>query len=290
MKIAYYPGCSLHSAGIEYDISTKKVCAAMGIELQEVKDWICCGSSPAHHSDELMSVALPAKVLALTAQTNNSKEVCVPCASCYSRLKDTQSKMADENLKKNVEGIIGSKYPEDIQVWNILDFFVEKVGIDAIKEKVTRNLNSLKVVSYYGCLMTRPPKVTGKQNFENPTEMESVMEALGAEAIDWNMKTFCCGAGFALTYTDMVLDLMNKILIDACSVGAQVISTACPLCHFNLDSRQTQINEKFDTNFNIPIFYFTELMGLAMGIEAKELGIFKHLTDVKYFLKERGLI
>ncbi len=290
MKIAYYPGCSLHSTGVEYDISTRKVCVSMGIELVEVKDWICCGATPAHQCDELMSMALPAKNLALTARTDNLKEVCAPCASCYSRLKFTQARMKDENLKKNVEEVIGSKYPEDIKVLHILEVIIEKVGTDVIKEKIVKSLNGIKVACYYGCLMTRPPKVTGKQQFENPTDMESVIQALGAAPIDWNMKTFCCGASFALTQTDVVLELVRKILADADSAGADVISVGCPLCHANLDGRQQQINEKFNTNLNIPIFYFTELMGLALGIEAKDLGILKHLTEVEDFLKERTLI
>jgi heterodisulfide reductase subunit B len=290
MKIAYYPGCSLHSTGIEYDISTREVCSAMGIELAEVKDWICCGATPAHQSDELMSVALPAKNLALIQNTDNLKEVCVSCASCYSRLKFAKAKMTDESMKKEIEQIIDSEYPEDIKVLHVLDVLVEKAGIDAIKEKVVKNLGGIRVACYYGCLMTRPPKVTGKQQFENPTNMESVMEALGAEPIDWNMKTFCCGASFALTQTDVVLELTRKILADADLAGAQAISVGCPLCHANLDGRQQQINEKFQTNFNTPIFYFTELMGLALGIKPQDLGIFRHLTDAEHFLNERALV
>ncbi len=290
MKIAYYPGCSLHSTGVEYDISTKKVCDALGIELAEVKDWICCGSTPAHQYDELMSVALPAKNLALVTQTDDLKEVCAPCASCYSRLKFTQAKMSDETVRKDVEQVIGQKYPDDVKVLHMLDLIVEKVGIDAVKEKVIRSLNGIKVACYYGCLMTRPPKITAKEHFENPTDMESIMEALGAEAVDWNMKTFCCGASFALTQTDVVLELTKKILYDADSVGADAIAVGCPLCHANLDGRQKQINDKFDTNFEIPIFYFTELMGLAFGIEPKDLGVSRHLTEVEDFLKERVLI
>jgi heterodisulfide reductase subunit B len=262
----------------------------MGIELTEIKDWICCGATPAHQSDELMSVALPVKNLALVQNTDNLKEVCVPCASCYSRLKFAKAKMTDENMKKEIEQIIDSEYPEDIKVLHVLDVLVEKAGIDAIKEKVVKNLGGIRVACYYGCLMTRPPKVTGKQQFENPTNMESVMEALGAETIDWNMKTFCCGASFALTQTDVVLELTRKILADADLAGAQAISVGCPLCHANLDGRQQQINEKFQTNFNIPIFYFTELMGLALGMKPQDLGIFRHLTDAEHFLNERALV
>jgi heterodisulfide reductase subunit B len=290
MKLAYYPGCSLHSSGVEYDISTRKVCSALGIDRREVKDWICCGSSPAHQYDDLMSVALPAKNLAMVRQTNDLKQVCAPCASCYSRLKVTQQRLTDNNLKKEVETVIDMEYPEDIEVLHILDVVTEKAGIDNIKEKVVKNLAGMKVACYYGCLMTRPPKVTGKKQFENPTQMESLIEALGAEAVDWNMKTFCCGAAFALTKTDVVLELTKKILADAEASDADAISVGCPLCHANLDGRQTQINSKFNANFHTPIFYFTELMGLALGIEAKELGILKHITDAGEFLNERALV
>ncbi len=289
MKIAYYPGCSLHSTGIEFDISTRKVCRALGIELVEVRDWICCGSSPAHQCDELMSIALPAKNLALTARTDNLKQVCAPCASCYSRLKFAQQRMTDADLKKDVEQVIDDKFPQDIEVLHILDV-VERIGADTVKEKVVKSLGGIKVACYYGCLMTRPPEITGKVDFENPTDMESVMEAIGAESLDWNMKTFCCGAGFLLTQTEVVLELTKKILADATAVGAEVIAVGCPLCHANLDGRQQQINKKFGTDFEIPIFYFTELMGLALGIGAKELGVLKHITEVDDFLKERALL
>lgn len=290
MKIAYYPGCSLHSTGIEYDLSTRKVCDALGIELAEVKDWVCCGSSPAHQVDELMSVALPAKNLAIAAETEGIKEICAPCASCYSRLKDAQEKLKDADLRRDVETVIDTKTPDGFSVLHALDLFVEKTGFDAVAKRVVKSLNGVKVACYYGCLMTRPPKVTGKVEFENPTEMDEMMEALGAESVDWNMKTFCCGMSFSLTKTDVVLELTRKILADAKAVGADVIAVGCPLCHANLDGRQGQINEKFKTDFNIPIFYFTQLMGIAFGIDPVELGIKKHLTEVEDFLKERSLL
>jgi len=236
-----------------------------------------------------MSVALPAKNLVL-AQTDGLKEICAPCASCYSRLKFAQERLKDADMKKDVEHVLAAEVPEDLDILHILDVIMEKVGLDAVVEKVVQSLSGVKVACYYGCLITRPPKVTGQQDFENPTGMESVMAALGAEPIDWNLKTFCCGASFALTNTDVVLELTKKILADAKAAGADVIAVGCPLCHANLDGRQPQINEKFHTDFNVPIMYFTELMGLAFGIEPKELGLFKHLTDVDDFLRERALI
>ncbi len=290
MKIAYYPGCSLHSTGVEYDLSTKKVCDVLGVELAEVKKWICCGASPAHQCDELMSVALPAKNMVLAGEIDGVKELCAPCASCYSRLKFAQERLKDADLRKDVEQVLAAEFPEDLEILHILDVIIEKVGLDAVAEKVVTNLGDVKVACYYGCLMTRPPKVTGKRDFENPTDMESAMAALGAEPVDWNLKTFCCGASFALTQTDVVLELTKKILTDAEAVEADVIAVGCPLCHANLDGRQEQINEKFDTDFSTPIMYFTELMGLAFGIKPKDLGLFKHLTEVDDFLKERALI
>lgn len=290
MKIAYYPGCSLHSTGIEYDLSTRKVCDALGVELAEIKDWICCGSTPAHECNELMSLALPAKNLVLAGRTDEVKQVCAPCASCYSRLKFAQARLKDEKIRKEIEMIIDGILPENIEVLNGLDVLTEKVGLEAVAARVSRPLTGIKAVCYYGCLLTRPPEITGKQDFENPCDMERVLEAIGAGTLDWNMKTFCCGAGFALTEVDVVLELTRKILTDAESVGADIIAVACPLCHANLDGRQEQINRKFGTAFNMPIFYFTELVGLAFGIEAKELGINRHLTEVEDFVRERILI
>lgn len=290
MKVSYYPGCSLHSTGTEYDLSTKKVCEMLGIELIEIKDWVCCGSSPAHQFDEIMSIVLPIKNIALMKKDKNSQLMCVPCASCYSRLKFAQARVKDKKFKKRIEKIIGSKHDNNIIVMHILDLLTEKVGLDIIKSKVRKKLNGIKIVSYYGCLITRPPKITGKNKYENPMDMELLLEVLGAESIDWNMKTFCCGASFALTQIEVMLDLTKKILDDAVSTGAEAISVGCPLCHVNLDTRQEQINKKFNTNFNIPIFYFTELIGLSFNINPEELGIFQHLTDVSNFLIKRSII
>lgn len=289
MKIGYYPGCSLHSTALEYDLSTRKVCEILGIELQEITDWICCGSSPAHQCDALMSVALPAKNFSL-AEKDGLKDICAPCASCYSRLKDARIKLEDEQVRKDVEEVLAETVPGNIEVLHALDVFTGKCSYDDIAKKVVKELEGLKVACYYGCLMTRPPKVTGKTDFENPTEMEELIENLGAETVDWNLKTFCCGASFALTNLDIVLELTKKILDDARNCGANAIAVGCPLCHANLDGRQIQINEKFGTDFDIPIFYFTQLMGIAFGAASQELALAKHITEVEVFLQERSLL
>lgn len=290
MKIAYFPGCSLHSTGAEFDVSTRKVCEALGVQLCEVKDWTCCGSSPAHQCDELMSIALPARILALTTETEGLREVCAPCASCYSRLKFARDRLADPKWRADIETVVGRPCPDDIGIFNMLDLVTDKVGLGAVAARVVKPLAGLKVACYYGCLLTRPPKIVGSKDCENPTAMESIMEAVGAEPLDWNLKTFCCGAGFALTNTEVVLKLTHKVLADAAAVGAEAIVVACPLCHANLDGRQEQINAAFATAFHVPIFYFTQLMGLAFGIPSAQLAVGKHLTEVGDFLKERALL
>ncbi len=290
MKISYYPGCSLHSTGIEYDISTKRVCEALGVELLEIKDWVCCGSTPAHQSDEIMSIALPMKNIALMKKHHDLNEICVPCASCYSRLKFALERMKDKDVRKKIDKIINYKSSDNVRIIHVLELLKDKIGLDFIQKKVKKNLNGLKIVAYYGCLLTRPPEITGEEKFENPSQMEELAEILGAEGLDWNMKTYCCGAGAVLTKIDIMLELTQKILSDAAAVGAEAIVVACPLCHSNLDTRQDQINKKFKTRFNIPVFYITELIGLALDIKPKELGIFKHLTDTKKILKKRRII
>jgi heterodisulfide reductase subunit B len=290
MKIAYFPGCSLHSTGAEFDVSTRKVCEALGVQLCEVKDWTCCGSSPAHQCDELMSIALPARILALTTETEGLREVCAPCASCYSRLKFARDRLSDPKWRRDIETVVGRPCPVDIGIFNMLDLVADKVGLEAVAARVVKPLAGLKVACYYGCLLTRPPKIVGSKDCENPTAMESIMEAVGAEPLDWNLKTFCCGAGFALTNTEVVLKLTHKVLADAAAVGAEAIVVACPLCHANLDGRQEQINAVFATDFHVPIFYFTQLMGLAFGIAPQQLAVGKHLTEVGDFLKERALL
>lgn len=277
-KYAYYPGCSLHSTGSEYDASFRAVAGKLGIELEEVPGWVCCGASPAHASSHLLSVALPIKNLAL-AEYANATQVAVPCPACYSRFKFALYEINQDNkLKDDVKEIIGSAFQGNIKVLHSLEVMA-KLPAAVLKENVKLKMDDLKVVCYYGCLLTRPPKVVNFDDVEYPTTMDKILENVGIEVLDWSYKTDCCGAAFALSETDAVLTLTQKILKNAVEVGANAIAVACPLCHANLDTRQTDINAKYNTNYNIPIYYFTQLMGLAFGYSPKELGVNKHLTQ-----------
>ena len=177
-----------------------------------------------------------------------------------------------------------------LKVDNLLTTITDRVGYEAAAKPVVRPLEGLRVACYYGCLLTRPPDVTGEENFEYPMNMDHLVEALGAEAVDWSYKTDCCGGSLSLSTPDIALDLSQQILENAIDVGADMIATACPLCHANLDLWQNQINEEYGGQFDIPIVYFTQLMGVAYGLDAKTLGMDKHFTDAIGILKETGLL
>lgn len=276
-RIAYYPGCSLHSLSSELDHSTKAVLAELDLELYEPKGWTCCGSSPAHSTDHLLATTLPIKNLALIEQSG-FREAVAPCTACYARFKTAQYDIAqDAALKKKVDAEIGYAYQDRVHVQSLLDVFEARVGLDTIAQRVKKPLRDLKVVSYYGCLLTRPPKVTHSEHPEYPMQMDRVVEKLGATALDWSFKTECCGGSLSLTRTDIVLNLTRKIIDNARAVGADLITTSCPLCHVNLDTRQDAL--KLDQP--MPILFITQLMGLAFGLDAHALALEKHLVDTR---------
>lgn len=279
----YYPGCSLHSTGAEYDLSFRVVCEKLNLKLSEVPNWICCGTSPAHSSSHLLASSLPIKNLMLAEQAG-LKELAVPCAACFSRFKIALHEIeSDPKLGKDVEDVIGNKFKGATKVLHPLEI-IDKIDPATIKKNITKNLSGLKVVCYYGCLLTRPPKAMafsagGGDNHEYPMSMDRILKKLGVNVLDWSYKTDCCGATFTLTETDAVLTLSNKILENAKAVGADAIVVACPLCHANLDTRQAEIETKYKTKYGIPILYFTQVLGLAFGVEPKKLGLHKHLVN-----------
>lgn len=284
MRYAYYPGCSLHSTAKEYDHSFRAVCSRLGIELVEIKNWFCCGSTPAHSVSRLLGSALPLGNLA-TMQKRGFQEVVVPCASCFSRFKTALHNVENEpGLREEIEQVIEGNWSDDIKVYHPLQIFSEESQLGKISGLVKRELAGLKVVCYYGCLLTRPPKVAQFDTCEYPESMDRVLRALGIATLDWSYKTDCCGAAFALTRTDIVLKLSHEILEGAKSVGADAIAVACPLCHANLDTRQEEIEKDYGADYKLPIFYFTELMGISFGLSSKELLLGKHLVGAEKIL------
>ncbi len=289
-RVSYYPGCSQHSTGTEYDMSTRVVAEKLGLELAEPENWVCCGAGAAHQKSRELATVLPMKNIALV-EAEGTEKMTTPCPACYSRLRTALHEIeSDPALKRTVDAQIGYQYEGTVKVSNIVTTFLEEVGLDAIGEKVTKPLKDLKVVCYYGCLMTRPPIVTEAEHPEYPMSMDVIVKKLGATVINWDYKTDCCGASLMLTQTEVAQDLTQKILDKALEAGAEAIVVACSFCQGNLDSRQEQIERRAGKRYNLPVIYFTQLMGLAMGLSPKEVGLEKLFVKAEPLLASKQII
>jgi len=284
-EIGYYPGCSLHGIAAEFDRSARSALETLGLKPVEPEGWICCGSTPAHRIDHHLATRLPLENLILLEQ-EGLKEVALPCAACFNRFRTAAHDLRqDVELRRELSQEAGHEYQDSVQIRSLLDLVVERVGLEAVAEKVQRPLTGLKVACYYGCLLTRPPEITGAQDPEYPMAMDHLMQALGATPVPWDRKVACCGASLSLTQTDLVLEMSGAILANARARGADVVAVACPLCHANLDGRQTQMEE----NGRLPALYFTQLMALAFGAP-QDAALQRNLIDPRPRLAERGLL
>lgn len=272
MEFAYYPGCSLHSTAIEYDLSVNAVFSELGVELQELEDWNCCGASSAHSTNRLLSLSLPARNLSIAQRSG--RDIVLPCAACFNRHKTADHEMRTSEEKRTaVETIVGFEYTGTVQVRPVLDVVGNSIGLDQLRGRVSRPLIGLKVVSYYGCLLVRPPEVTQFENPEHPVLMDEILNALSADVRRWSYSTDCCGGGLALTKPSLAARMVQRLVERAHEAGADAIVTSCPLCQVNLEMRQNGDRPK------MPIFYFTELMGVAFGLEDARSWWGKHLID-----------
>jgi heterodisulfide reductase subunit B len=289
LSYSYYPGCSLHASASEYDLSTKEVFAALGIGLEEIPDWICCGATPAHNVDELLSLSLSAKNLELAEQVPG--DMAVACASCFSRLKFAQHILGgNEKKRKLVEKAIDAPVHLERKVKHLLEILVRDYGLERLTADVKKPLSGMKVACYYGCLLTRPTDVPNLDCTEAPTIMEAVMKAVGADTLSWTHRLECCGANFTLSRPAVVQQLSNDVLESAKAAGADCIVVACPLCHGNLDIRQKEIEGMYEASYGLPIFYLTQLVGIALGIPVERLGLDALIVNPQKLLKEKELI
>ncbi|PKN60731.1 MAG: heterodisulfide reductase subunit B [Deltaproteobacteria bacterium HGW-Deltaproteobacteria-11] len=282
MKVSYYPGCSLHGTAKEYDQSVRAVSRALGIELKEVDDWSCCGATSAHSTNFKLSIALPARNL--VAAEKDALDVMVPCAACFNRFKTAEHHLkADKQLKGEVEEIIGGKYHGGIAVRNPIDIIFKDIGLDALEDKVIKPLKGLKPVSYYGCLLLRPPEICEFDDYENPVILDKILNTLGADTRLWSYKTDCCGGSLTISRTDIVAKMVSKIMTMAREAGANCVVTACPVCMANLDMRASD-------NVRLPVFYFTELIALALGLQGPDAWFKLHNVDPRPLMKSLALI
>jgi len=280
MKYAYYPGCSAESTARDQYMSVKEVAKKLNIELVEPKGWTCCGSTPAHHTNKMLSLALPAANLLMAQKMG--LDVIVFCAACYNRMKVANYEIQkDPAIRKEISETLGEDYNGCVKVHHFVEILIKNIGVKKLQQSFTHSLDGLKVASYYGCLLVRPEEVTQFDNPENPTIMDSLIILMGGESIDWPHKVECCGGGFALSRIDIVIELSNSILGMAKASDAQCISVACPMCQVNLDLRQGDINKAKGMAYNLPIVYITQLVGLCMGISPEKLGMDKCVISPK---------
>lgn len=290
MKLAYYPGCTLHGTANEYDISMKATFKELGIELIEIPDWVCCGATSAHATNENLALALPYLHLVQTEKMGLDA-ICVPCSACFNRLKITDYYVKnDEKKYKLMRKIIGKGYKKTVKIRHPLQNVVEDLGLDELKKKIKRKLSNLKIASYYGCLLVRPGDITGFDDPEHPQMMEKLIETLGAAPIDFAFKQECCGAAFSATKPEMANELSFRIISAAKEQKADCIMVACPLCHINLDLKQKDIENQFGKELKMPILYFTQVIGLALGLDVKSLSLDSHFVNTLDLLKEKGMI
>jgi len=277
MNYSYYPGCSLHSTGLEYGLSTRAVFSHLGLELTELEDWNCCGASSAHVFEHKLALALPARTLSQAQSAG--RDLVIPCAACYSRVKGADHAMrTDPLMRSELESELEFQYTGVVAVRPVLAVLAEDVGVQKIAAKTVHPLYGLKIVPYYGCLLVRPPEIAQFDNPDNPQVMAGLLHAAGAEVMPWSHATDCCGGSLSLSRADVVQELVGKIVKRAREAGADAIVTACPMCQANLEMRQT-------AEPKIPAFYFTELLGVAFGLPEAEKWWGKHLIDPRTVLE-----
>jgi heterodisulfide reductase subunit B len=281
LNYSYYPGCSLGATALEYDQSARAVCTALGIGLQELHDWNCCGASSAHNTNALLAEALPARNLALAQEAG--LDLVVPCAACYNRLKRVDTALRqDEARRRQLEELCQFSYTGNTGVHSLLDT-VAALGPERIAAGVKRPLTGLKLVPYYGCLLVRPAVVRTADNPDHPQQLDRLMRAAGAEVRHWAYKTDCCGGALSIARKEIVSHLVDRLLDMAVDAGADAVVTACPLCVSNLEMRRTG-------NRRLPVLYFTELLGVAMGLDGPQAWFGKHLVNPYPLLKSLALV
>ncbi len=284
MKYTYYPGCTSETTAVEFGQSTEAVCEALDIELHELDDWNCCGASSAHSLDHELALALPGRNVALAQP--EGLDMLIPCPACYQHCRDADIRLReDEAWRGKMERLLEFRYEGKGKPRHLLEVLANDLDTQDIEERVTHPLTGLKVASYYGCVLVRPPELTGWDDPEHPVTMDKLVTALGAEAVDWSYKVDCCGASLTLSRGDIVSELSTKIVEGAAEAGADCIVSVCGMCEINLDTRQNPRSGK-----KMPVFYLTELMALAFGLPNVEKWLRKHSVDPRPLLRDRGLL
>jgi heterodisulfide reductase subunit B len=279
-KFAYFPGCSLEKLALSYHLSALETTEKLEVDLEELEDWNCCGATTYFHVDELLAHTLVARNLAMAEKAG--LDLVAPCSACYKNAFFTNKYIREDlDLREHINFALEEddlEFNGEIDVHHLMEVFVKDIGLDVIKDKVSKPLEGLHVAPYYGCQIVRPSK--NGNEVENPNFFEDLITAMGAEPTEFALRLRCCGGSLIMTSRQAALDMVCKLLQSAIDSGANVVATACPLCQVNLECYQQQVNDEFGTDFNLPVMYFTQLLGLAFEIPAKRLGIGTELVSV----------
>lgn len=285
MKYTYFPGCSLEASARSYDESVRFVFKALDQELIELENWNCCGATYYMSTKETISLVISARNLAMAEKSG--RDIIAPCSSCYTILHKTNHILkSNPIMKAKVNQALkrdNLEYNLSLNIRHPLEVLVNDIGIQTIASKISVPLDAVRIAPYYGCQIVRPEK--GLDDKEKPHMMDDLFEAVRAESIYFPMKVRCCGGMLMTTYPEVALELNKELLECAQENGAELITTTCPLCQINLEAYQDKINKKFKTSFKIPVLFFTQALGLALGGTPRELGIHRHL--IPFTLKRK---
>ncbi len=301
-KVAYYPGRALEGTGHAYNRSTKELGKALGLELDEVKNWNCCGAMEVKNIDPKIQTYLSSRVMSIAANEMGHDVVMAPCNGCYHNLKKAEYDLKNDEESRQVTDRISKKAGHttyesgQVETIHALDWIKDGIGEEGLKEKVKNSLKDLKIANYYGCMYTRPrhifpekDKGEGSESTSEPHFMDDLLEAAGAENVDFPLKTACCGGAHTLSDSDTSTLLVSNILDAAEAAGAEVIATECPTCHSGLEMHQIRAEKKFGKKSSVKIVYFTQLLGMALGLSPRKVGLQENISDALPLMKEKGI-
>ena len=301
-KVAYYPGCALEGTARAYDHSTRAVGKALGLDLVEVKNWNCCGAMEVKNIDPKIQTYLSSRVMSISANEMDMDVVMAPCNGCYHNLKKAEYDLKNDQKSRDVVDKLSTKAGHktyeagQVETIHALDWIRETIGEEGLAKRVKNSLQGLKVANYYGCMYTRPRHIfpekdqgPGSESTSKPHFMDDLLAAAGAENVEFPLKTACCGGAHTLSDSDTSTKLVLNILRAAEAAGAEVIATECPTCHSGLEMHQIRAEKRFDAKTHVKIIYFTQLLGLALGLKPKKVGLHENISDSFELVKQKGL-
>ncbi len=301
-KVAYYPGCALEGSGGPYDRSTRALVKALDLRMTALEDWNCCGAMEVKNVHPMLQTYMSARNMAIAAEKMGCDTVMAPCNGCYHNLKKAEYECATDAATMQTVQDLAKKaddpvYRGDVRTLHLLEWLMEELGPEGLKARITNSLKGVKIANYYGCMYTRPRQIfpekdqgPGSESSHTPHYMDDLLAAAGAVNVEYPLKTACCGGAHTLSDSDTSTQLVLNLLQAAEECGADIIATECPTCHSGLEMHQIRAEETFGIKTGVKIVYFTQLLGLALGLSARKVALHENISDSIDFLHEKGVI